>query len=572
MGRPHVTIQTKRHSVPSHTRTRSSTQVTGSYMAAPSVLASSQNHNEATPDIHLSALEALNNLLADHDQWSDDASSRILNSVLGTSNEPRISETRTPSQVAVHPYPQDMALPAFEQAHAITSLSPQTEVLQIMDTHASSFVTEPALPENSSQARSSPRPKFPTLQPQIRHHRHFDHPNAVVLPGMDNGYDPRTPIGTGRGITATTPSSNQANRHTLAQDIIRALRPPSTKRKRNATQNDEWMDRNVSEESPLSKKSRMVPFCGAPHTGIVNGVENALENDRLREDTRSIPTAAMQRPHAPGFDTQPVLGILDFQLPHYRSTELQRPPSHPVPSPQGTWQNSMNLVGQPSQHIENSGIWQTSNGLPLNWSPTSQPSGEVHPPPEPPRQNQTANRQPISVSNNTSTLTSAQAPQQSGLSMNEPISPPQATVPRTPLFLPSSESPPPSPSVGYSPSWKPSSLIPVVELGRPLSKLKSRAHLVKGLPKADVISASTSRDSNSEAEPFFGKPTGALAGSDLVSKSPGLTSSIKIRRSRSRVYVLIPKVDTRAWVVSGESSVTRESSNSLPRNEHSFGE
>ncbi|KAF8524754.1 hypothetical protein JB92DRAFT_3140467 [Gautieria morchelliformis] len=559
--------------------------VSSSPTVAPGVLPS-QMHGEAASDPHLAALVDLNKLLASHDQWSDAASNRIIHSVLGASDEPPTSGDASTSQVVVHPTPTSKKpLPTSgkpsEQTQTVRPPSPLAVVTQIMNAHESkSAAGEATLPKDDNSKRTSPKPGHLPSQPQIPHHNYQSRfVNGVVPPsGVAGVSNPHTPVALRRGVSPTTTSS--ANRDTLAHDIIRALQPPSTKRKRVETQGGEGGDNNASVESPLAKRSKTatVSASGASQTAAVSGVTNKSDVRYPREGTGSVPAAPVQQPPLPRFNQWPIQAYQSFPSTsqgQYSTPSYANPFQFqwvPVQGPQ----NISYPPAQSSSYFKPAVPWQP-HSVPLSWPPYAAPYGQDRQPeagpsaPQHPKR--AANVEHVSIpsipaasnpserSADTQPIkhpTTALTPRPSEVATANSISSPKGNS-RTPLFLPSSESPPGSPPLGSSPSQKPSGLIPVIELGPSLSKLKSKTHLVKGggFPKSEASSPSPLLDPASDAEPFFGVPTGALAiasSNEVVTESPpGVTSQATFRRSRSEVYVLIPNVDTTEWLYSSGS-------------------
>ena len=203
-----------------------------------------------------------------------------------------------------------MALPVsqrpLEQPQPALIPSPQTQIRQLMDAHeSSSIMRDGALPDHGGQIRSSTKTRQPPFQDQLAHGTHLGNVNGVVQhSGIAGVSSLHTPVGSTKGVVPTTPLSIDANRNTLAQDIIRALRPPSTKRKRIDGQDEERRDSDISLNSPLAKKGRVDPASDASRTEAMNAVTNQFED--VRHSRGSGPASLVQHPSTPGFDARSV--------------------------------------------------------------------------------------------------------------------------------------------------------------------------------------------------------------------------------------------------------------------------
>ncbi|KAF8528846.1 hypothetical protein BU17DRAFT_60622 [Hysterangium stoloniferum] len=193
----------------------------------PSVPVNQPEIQETSLDAALSPLAAINELLADHGQWSEDASSRILQSILEGSDESPNREHSNTSQNGLVPKDFD-ELPG--SSNVIREVLPDS---QTVSTFSSTSRADGALvtPDDRLQADQPTSLEAPEL------------PVVIQLSS------PHTPAKAGPG-SSVLPSSASANKDTLARDIMRALRPSSAKRKRVDS------DGSPLASMPLSKKSK----------------------------------------------------------------------------------------------------------------------------------------------------------------------------------------------------------------------------------------------------------------------------------------------------------------------------
>ena len=295
--------------------------------------------------------------------------------------------------MAAHvPQQSNVSLPhsGLEKAPVVLPLPLHTDLRQIMDTHDSSLMaTREATMKDSDHIRGIPVAKQLLLQTPM--YQSYGPINRSTLPsGNASLRVPHTPVGSGnREVKGATPSSADANRNTLAEDIIRALRPPSAKRKRDDSQVGGSTDHNVSLDSPLAKRSRTVPARAISHTEGVQSISDHVPDPR--ESSASAPSAPVHPPPTFEVNTVSVPTVQNFQnnsrgqsSSHSAHTHVQSQssvpaaPMHPPPTLE------VNTVSVPAvQNFQTNSRGQSSSHSTYT-HPQSQslvPAAPVHSPP-----------------------------------------------------------------------------------------------------------------------------------------------------------------------------------------------
>ncbi|KAF8592574.1 hypothetical protein K439DRAFT_20431 [Ramaria rubella] len=623
--------------------------------SAPENSSKSEPLLETSSDSEFSALSNLNELLAGQNQWSGDASSRILKSVLGTANEHSVMDKNSSDEAVQFVQPHrasnialTSSLPAsIPRQHPESQglkeelgppSSPMAQISQILDLHEStsaSGTSAPTLPngeapEDHGTTQNLSQPQTPYANPyragdaSTPQARLFEVPLPPV--STTDTTTPRTPQRAGKAPSTVTPPSANANRSTLAHDVMRALRQPSTKRKRDDPNEN---DPATAVGFPLVKRGRTTSVGGESSGQAVGDAEFVLKNAPQHAQP---PPPGSQLASVPFRDAQgrpcqwkwmSYGGVFRWCLLPISTVEERKPQSYQHLSPAVSAMRSQPNQGSASHPQSEAGMSMTKQPIPVNKEPALRQDTHIptasHSSKAPesidivsssgagssskvqssragrPKQTVKGGPRPIPVPENASDIIITPTQSSKGLESRIPtgivssfeakipttsrpqssqVKPskqtanggprpipaqkvahgvpltPKVVAPKLPLFLPSSESPPPlnhvsspSPQQTYSRLSK----VPIVELGPSLAKFKSRVHSAKerNLSETNAHPASSFRDLDSprNAEPLFGRPSGALAAASV--KKPLTTS--KWKTSGSTVYVLIPKVDTSDW-------------------------
>ena len=295
--------------------------------------------------------------------------------------------------MAAHvPQQSNVSLPpsGLERAPAVLPLPLHTDLRQIMDTHDSSLMaTREATMKDSDHTRGIPIARQLLLQTPM--YQSYGPIHRSALPsGNASLRVPHTPVGSGnREVKGAMPSSADANRNTLAEDIIRALRPPNAKRKRDDSQVGGSTDQNVSLDSPLAKKSRTVPARAISHTEGVRSISDHVPDPR--EGSESAPTAPVHPPSTFEVNTVSVPTVQNFQnnsrgqsSSHSAYTHPQNQSSVPAAPVHPSPTFEVNTVSVPTvQNFQNNSRGQSSSHS-AHTHPQSQssvPAAPVYPSP-----------------------------------------------------------------------------------------------------------------------------------------------------------------------------------------------
>lgn len=393
------------------------------------------------PDESSHELLVLEQLLAEHEKWSEDASARIVQTVLSASTKVESTDSEAKANITLN-NSSSTAPPLIQSAAASTSLARTLPII--------------SNPQRSGSGTTSH--------------------SGQALPGTPQSLRPTSGI--------ITPAS--ADRNTLAQSILRALRPPSSKRKRGNRETDRL------EETPLTKKARGL-ISSAGHLANAPYASGGFgERGRLTLDP-TIPPAINHSPvyfynYNQGLYAPPQGGTVRSLPPE---GHRQMPQHVPMPKVQSVQPPVAQLSQVPSSHPEKTSVSSTKLSEKLPEGPSSHP----------------------------------EKPSMSSTKLSEklPEGAKESGLRREPLFLPSSPSPTSNSPPFVSPSKKvnlPKS-IPVVELGR--LNLKPKIYI----PKNQVSSNTGYTSATNNVDSLFGQPTGILASAmpSIVRKPDALSVS-----------------------------------------------
>ncbi|KIJ56504.1 hypothetical protein M422DRAFT_22666 [Sphaerobolus stellatus SS14] len=555
-------------------------------------------------------LAVLEELLADHESWSGEASHRIVQSVLGSSGgDDEVVASSTPKANAINAQSNaneaqtntnnvqtNMALNSqTNSSNSQTSASNMQ--LNINNTHLANnaqantnnvqmdegdrqmqllTVPKSAGGQTSSVAMSGrpnasnasvhvavPDPSHPadfnartTHNVAVESIGNSAHRQGVLSALATPSVTPFTPNGADTKAGTDTPAS--ADRKSLAQSLLRALRPPSAKRKR------ERDESNIdgAADSPLAKKGKTGPTPAASGQGIPNGLAPGTYPRPALQLTPPVQVPSLTTPRqvptltAPRPSRQPTAGqVYSYQIPQYArpSTSSAAPAisqaHQPVP-----YTMSLQTPFHPSSYTTYYAAAQTANRNP-----------SIIPSPVQLSQPQTAPTQRVFWRTPMTTITSLSVPSYAASSASpkppiasssylalpsssnkhqgpQPSSHSAPTAPATvaagassssrePLFLPSSLSPTPAP-VSSAKTQTQFKKMPVIELS-PLRKEMPNSKAQQPLANPSVptiqdkgVSAPLTTPAVKNASPTKNK-----------------ASSVKgVKPSGHKPYVLIPRI------------------------------